>query len=125
MIAAYQRDEEEIHALTAFRVFGRLLIAVAAVIFLGGLIIWLLGGDVTASTGKLWFQAHAPSINLGQAIVQRYLYPPLWDEFIVPQLLLRALWETLTILFMFFLVLGGLITGAARDRTRRRPSPFS
>ncbi|MBT5664421.1 MAG: hypothetical protein HOJ06_03700, partial [Rhodospirillaceae bacterium] len=115
---------KDYHALTAIRVFGRLLIAVAAVVLLGGLIIWLLGGDVTESTGGLWFQAHAASLNLSQAIVQRYLFPPLWDDFIVPQLLLRALWETLTILFMFFLVVGGLIAGATRDRTRRRPSPF-
>lgn len=111
--------------MTALRVFGRLLIAVAAVILLGGLIIWLLGGDVTAPTGLLWFQAHAASLNLSQVIVQRYLYPPLWPDVIVPQLLARALWETLTILFMFFLVAGGLITGSTRDRGRRRPSPFS
>jgi len=44
--------------LTAARVFGRLLIVIAVVILLGGLVIWLLGGDVTAPTGALWFEAH-------------------------------------------------------------------
>jgi hypothetical protein len=111
--------------LTAVRVFSRLLIVIAVVILLGGLVVWLLGGDVTAPTGALWFETHVGSLNLSQAIVQRYLYPPLWDDFIVPQLLVRALWETLTILFMFFLVTGGLIAAVARRRIRRRPSRFS
>jgi hypothetical protein len=110
--------------LTAIRVLGRLLIAIAIIILLGGVIIWLLGGDITASTGQVWYEAHAASLNLSQAIVQRYLYAPLWDGFIVPQLLLRALWESLTILFMFFLVIGGLIAMVARDRRIRRDSPF-
>jgi hypothetical protein len=109
--------------LTALRVLGRFLIAIALIILLGGGLI-AMGGDITASTGQVWYEAHAASLNLSQAIVQRYLYAPLWDGFIVPQLLLRALWESLTILFMFFLVIGGLTAMGARDRRTRRDSPF-
>lgn len=111
--------------MTAARVFGRLLIVIAVLILLGGLVIWLLGGDVTAPTGALWFEADVGSLNLSQSIVQRYLYTPLWDDFIVPQFLLRPLWETLIILFIFFLVTGGLIAAATRRHVRRRPNRFS
>ena len=110
--------------MTAFRVLGRLLIAVAIIILLSGVVVWLMGGDITAPTGQLWYEAHSASLNLSQAIIQRYLYTPIWDGFIVPQLLLRALWESLTILVMFFLIIGGLIAMVARDRRIRRNSPF-
>ena len=31
------------------------------------------------SLGALWFQFHAYSLNLTQAIIQRYIWPYLWD----------------------------------------------
>ena len=32
--------------------------------------------------GELWFAAHVASLNLTQAMVQRYLHPFLWDPII-------------------------------------------
>jgi hypothetical protein len=31
------------------------------------------------AAGELWFKIDGPSLNLVQAIVQRYLHPALWD----------------------------------------------
>lgn len=87
--------------------------------FFTALVSWLVGTDVTEATGKLWFEFHLESLNLFQVVVQRYLYAPAWDGFIVPHLLLRPFWETATILFAFFLILGGAVTSLGTDRRRR------
>ena len=36
--------------------------------------------------GELWFTLHAGSLNLLQAVVERYLWPPLWEAGIAPLL---------------------------------------
>ncbi len=33
--------------------------------------------------GQLWFDVHPPSLNLMQALVQRYLHPAAWDPVMV------------------------------------------
>ncbi|MFQ5954545.1 MAG: hypothetical protein ACE5JZ_05735 [Kiloniellales bacterium] len=40
--------------------------------------------------GKLWHDLHVDSLNLAQAVIQRYLHPALWDPVIVWVLLLPA-----------------------------------
>ena len=40
--------------------------------------------------GKLWFDIDRSSLNLTQAVVQRYVHPALWDNFFAPALLLPA-----------------------------------
>lgn len=42
------------------------------------------------SLGDLWGRLSAASLNLVQAIVQRYLFPALWDPVLVTFLLLPA-----------------------------------
>jgi hypothetical protein len=37
--------------------------------------------------GQLWYDLSPPSLNLAQVVVQRYLWPPLWDGAIVKLLL--------------------------------------
>ncbi|MFQ6019085.1 MAG: hypothetical protein ACE5KF_12940 [Kiloniellaceae bacterium] len=32
--------------------------------------------------GELWYQIDAPSLNLVQAVIERYVWPPLWDPVI-------------------------------------------
>lgn len=32
--------------------------------------------------GQMWFDFDPPSLNLAQAVVERYLWPPLWDPVI-------------------------------------------
>ncbi len=40
--------------------------------------------------GELWFDLHVGSLNLAQAVIQRYLHPVLWDPAIVWVLRLPA-----------------------------------
>ncbi len=41
--------------------------------------------------GELWYRVDAASLNLAQAVVERYLWPPLWDPIIVSLLYLPAI----------------------------------
>lgn len=67
--------------------------------------------------GQLWFDLSAPSLNLVQAVVQRYLYPPLWTDVIV--VVLR--WNAAATAF----VLGAGLIALSMWRGRRpaRPGP--
>jgi hypothetical protein len=70
--------------------------------------------------GQLWYDLDRSSLNLVQAVVQRYIHPFLWDPIIVTVLL----WWTFAVL----MVLGLLILALSGRRTRaptsvsRRPS---
>ena len=44
--------------------------------------------------GQIWFELHNPSLNLAQAIVQRYLHPFLWDP-LIAGFLQWPLWASL------------------------------
>ena len=72
------------------------------------------------SLGQLWFDFSRSSLNLVQAVVQRYIHPFLWDPIIVTVLLWWA--------FAVLVVLGVLILALFGRRTRaptavsRRPS---
>ena len=41
--------------------------------------------------GELWYRLDAASLNLVQAVVERYIWPPLWDPAIAGLLRLPAL----------------------------------
>jgi len=70
--------------------------------------------------GQLWFDLNRSSLNLVQAVVQRYIHPFLWDPIIVTILLCWA--------FAVLMVLGVLILALSGRRSRagaplsRRPS---
>ena len=70
--------------------------------------------------GQLWYDLSPSSLNLVQAVVQRYIHPFLWDPIIVTVLLWWA--------FAVLMVLGLLILALSVKRTRgptavsRRPS---
>ncbi len=63
------------------------------------------GGYRMIAAGELWFKIHGPSLNLSQAIVQRYIHPVVWDPAIITLLqwpawsILGALGAVLMILF--------------------------
>jgi hypothetical protein len=98
------------------------------IIFLAGLA--LLARDVfewietkhwaPIAVGQLWFNLDRSSLNLAQAVVQRYTHPFLWDPIIVTVLLWWA--------FAVVMALGLLILALSgrRAQTRapliRRPS---
>src|SRR5262252_4862197 len=69
--------------------------------------------------GQLWFDLNRSSLNLVQAVVQRYIHPFLWDPIIVSILLCWA--------FAVLMVLGVLIftffsRRAPRGSVSRRPT---
>jgi predicted membrane protein len=70
--------------------------------------------------GQLWYDLNRSSLNLLQAVVQRYIHPFLWDPIIVSILLCWA--------FAVLMVVGLLILalsnrrGRARQAVSRRPS---
>src|SRR5580693_5314617 len=66
--------------------------------------------------GQLWFDLNRSSLNLVQAVVQRYLHPFLWDPIIVTVLLWWA--------FAVLMVLGLLILALSGRRARAR-APLS
>jgi hypothetical protein len=46
------------------------------------------------TAGRMWFELHVGSLNLAQAIVQRYVHPGLWDPIAV-SVLRWPLWSLL------------------------------
>jgi hypothetical protein len=62
--------------------------------------------------GQLWYELDRSSLNLVQAVTQRYISPFLWDRIIVSVLLCWA--------FAVFVVLGTLLLLVFRRRPRRR-----
>jgi hypothetical protein len=98
-------------------VIGRL---VGWIIFLSGLavLVW----DVRAwidtkrwapiALGQLWFYLNRSSLNLTQAVIQRYVHPFVWDPIIVTILLCWA--------FAVLMGVGLLILAISGWRARRR-----
>jgi hypothetical protein len=88
------------------------------IFFLAGLAVLARDGFVWIETkqwaplalGQLWYDLNRSSLNLVQAVVQRYLHPYLWDPIIVTVLLWWA--------FAVLMVLGVLILALSRRRTR-------
>ena len=74
------------------RVIGLSLIALGALTLGYDLVTGLSGAGPLGfvSLGELWGRFSAASLNLVQAIVQRYLLPALWDPVLVTLLLLPA-----------------------------------
>jgi hypothetical protein len=62
--------------------------------------------------GQLWYDLNRSSLNLVQAVVQRYIHPFLWDPILVTILLWWA--------FAVMMVLGLLILALSHRAARRR-----
>ena len=77
--------------LIFLRFIGWVLIVVALVVL--GIELWILAttGSFTLHTwGELWYRLDPGSLNLYQAVVERYLSPELWDKVLAPLLLEEA-----------------------------------
>lgn len=98
-------------------IVGRL---VGWVLFLSGLVVlvrdlvgWLDTGTFAPIVlGELWFTLHAASLNVVQAVVQRYVHPALWDPVIT------------SVLFVWAFVVLGLPGLALIVLCRRRAGAF-
>ncbi len=69
------------------------------------------GGYRSIAAGELWFRLHPYSLNLSQAVTQRYLSPSLWDPVMV-SLLQWPAWSTLG-------APGAILAILFRPRTRK------
>lgn len=110
--------------MTALRLLGRFFLLLAFVEVVMGVWIWLAGHDVTRSVGEIWYKLEPGSLNLSQAIVQRYLHPNIWEWIAVP-LLVRPFWEAVVLAFIVFLILGSGLLFLTRRRRRIRSSERS
>jgi len=96
------------------RISGALFLALALGLFLRDLADRPEGAPlVLSSLGEIWYAVDPGSLNLLQALVQRYLSPDLWDAVLVDVLLWPALWIFL-LPGLLLLVLGFLPRRAGR-----------
>jgi hypothetical protein len=72
------------------RWIAKLLGLVALLVAAGTLGLMLAAGvaglAVTQALGQLWFAVDPGSLNLSQALIERGLWPPLWDHLVFPVL---------------------------------------
>lgn len=79
------------------RFFGWLFALAAVAALARDIVAWIdTGSLVLLPLGQLWFEIDNGSLNLIQAITQRYIFPALWDPVIVTILLWPA-WLVLAI----------------------------
>lgn len=99
-------------------ILGYILVAFALCVAVLTVALLLTDQDLTRKAGELWFSLSPSSLNLFQVLVQRFLYPPLWDNVIVP-LLLRPAWEVLAIFWAVPLTAGSILLWLGRSRRWR------
>ena len=73
------------------RIIGWIFVTAAIAILARDLFVWISSGTFKLiAAGELWFTLDNGSLNLLQAVTQRYLFPELWDPVIVTVLLWPA-----------------------------------
>jgi hypothetical protein len=95
------------------RIIGWLLLVAAGLALAGDVFAWYHTGTWRLSAaGELWYRLDRGSLNLVQAVIQRYVATWLWDPVIQTILQLYA--------FVLFAVPGLLLLWAFHSRERRR-----
>ena len=94
------------------RVIGWIFLLAGGAVLVRDLLVWIDTKHwVPIALGQLWYQLNRSSLNLLQAVIQRYIHPFLWDPIIVSILLSWA--------FAVLMVLGVLLLVVFRRRARR------
>ena len=94
------------------RVIGWIVLLAGAAALVRDLLVWIDTKHwAPIALGKLWYDLNRSSLNLVQAVVQRYIHPLLWDPIIVSILLSWA--------FAVLMVSGVLLLIAFRRRGAR------
>jgi hypothetical protein len=89
------------------RVLGVLLLLGAVVAGVEQFQMWSTTGRFTAlALGQLWYNIDPPSLNLVQAVIERHVWPPLWDPVILTILRWPA-WLALGVPGIMLLVMPG------------------
>ncbi len=95
------------------RVIGWLVLLAGVSVLTRDVIVWIETKTwAPVAFGQLWYQFNRSSLNLVQAVIQRYLSPFLWNPIILKILLCWA--------FAVLIVLGAAILFLARSRPPRR-----
>jgi hypothetical protein len=93
------------------RLIGWVAFLAGAAVLVRDVLVWIDTKHWAPLTlGQLWYDLNRSSLNLVQAVVQRYIHPFLWDPIIVSILLCWA--------FAVLMVFGALLLIVFR-----RPSP--
>jgi hypothetical protein len=87
------------------RSIGLLLLAVALWAAVIQFRLWAeTGRFIPLALGQMWFDRSPSSLNLVQAVIQRYVWPPLWDSVIVTVLRWPA-WAVMGLPALILLIL--------------------
>ena len=106
-------------------VVGVLFLLVMALVLALGLWLVVSGHSATAITGQLWFELDNGSLNLVQAITQRYVAPFLWDPLAIT-VLNWPLWQAVPVTALIAGLIGIILLALAWPRARpRRRGRFS
>jgi hypothetical protein len=95
------------------RVIGWIVLLFGGAVLVRDVLVWIDTKHwAPIALGQLWYQLNRSSLNLVQAVIQRYIHPFLWDPIIVSVLLCWA--------FAVLMVLGALLLVLFQRRTARR-----
>ena len=96
------------------RVIGWIVLLAGAAVLVRDGLVWIDTKHwAPIALGQLWYQLNRSSLNLVQAVVQRYIHPFFWDPIIVSLLLSWA--------FAVLMILGVLLLVLFRRRNAQRP----
>ncbi|HXV23800.1 MAG TPA: hypothetical protein VED46_06045 [Alphaproteobacteria bacterium] len=102
----------------AVRLFGLLLLLGALAAAAWQFQLWAQTGRfVPLALGQMWFTLDPPSLNLVQAVIERYVWPHLWD----PVLLTVLRWPAWAVLGLPALILLILPMGRRRRKDGWNP----
>jgi hypothetical protein len=89
------------------RLIGWVVFLAGAAVLVRDLLVWFDTKTwAPIALGQLWYQLNRSSLNLVQAVIQRYIHPFLWDPIIVNILLCWA-FAVLMVLGLLILVIFG------------------
>jgi hypothetical protein len=95
------------------RLIGWIIFLAGAAVLVRDVSVWIDTGHwAPLVLGQLWYSLNRSSLNLVQAVTQRYIHPFLWDPIIVSVLLSWA--------FAVLMFLGLLLLVLFRKRQERR-----
>lgn len=95
------------------RVIGWIVLLAGAAVLVRDLLVWIDTKHwAPLALGQLWYDLNRPSLNVVQAVTQRYIHPFLWDPIILSILLSWA--------FAVLMFLGALLLVIFRRRNARR-----
>ena len=91
------------------RVIGWIILLFGSAVLVRDVLVWIDTKHwAPIALGQLWYQLNRSSLNLIQAVIQRYIHPFLWDPIIVSVLLSWA--------FAVLIILGALLLVLFRRR---------